>query len=597
MRYLILILLFASNVYGQPMADSVIKKYAGQQDTIRAKKIIEIAASIQNKDYSNCIKLCNEAISIGRKNNRLDFVADANFLKGLTSYFAGEYEATLNYYLTAISQFDTLKNNSGKAKVYNELGFFYRKQKNDTAARNSFKEAYKLAAIDNNEAVMATAINNQGVWAQDHEKHDTALILFKQAQDLYVKLKDSIGVSYTMDYSSVSYAAQKKYELANRFQTDAYYIRLRLKDTNAAALSLICLAEFAQMEGKKNETKKYLQECISISERIKYKELTSQCYLMLSGIFNEEGNSQSAYEYHVKYAKLNEEIFNEKRSKQINELQTKYETEKRLQQILLLTKENELKANQQKNQRNIFLAILMIIIIGGYAFYNFYKNKKQKEIDLAIINEKELRSKAIIEAEEKERLRIARDLHDGVAQTMTAAKMQLEYYIEESKSSLNLHAALKNAFDLILDSSKEVRSISHSMIPNALIKSGLVAAVRDFVNRMGTERLKINLVVLGLNERLHENVETVIFRVLQELINNIIKHANANEITIQLIREGNEFTMMVEDNGKGFDVEKISQQEGIGLKNITSRVEYLNGTIHFDSAIGKGTTVVMEIPV
>jgi signal transduction histidine kinase len=135
------------------------------------------------------------------------------------------------------------------------------------------------------------------------------------------------------------------------------------------------------------------------------------------------------------------------------------------------------------------------------------------------------------------------------------------------------------------------------MIPNALIKSGLVAAVRDFVNRMGNEKLKINLVVLGLDERLNSNAETVIFRVLQELISNIIKHAQANEITIQLIREKNEFTLMVEDNGKGFDLEKAGSQDGIGLKNIRSRVEYLNGSVSFDSAPGKGTTIVVEIPV
>jgi signal transduction histidine kinase len=135
------------------------------------------------------------------------------------------------------------------------------------------------------------------------------------------------------------------------------------------------------------------------------------------------------------------------------------------------------------------------------------------------------------------------------------------------------------------------------MIPNALIKSGLVAAVRDFVNRMGTEKLKINLVVLGLNERLPENIETVIYRVLQELINNIIKHAQANEVTIQLIRESNEFMLMVEDNGKGFDLEKTMQQQGIGLKNITSRVEYLNGQVNYDTAVGKGTTVIIEIPL
>ncbi|MBK7690491.1 MAG: sensor histidine kinase [Bacteroidetes bacterium] len=593
----ILLVCIASHCVAQPLADSLIKSCQTLHDTAKARIFIEKAASIQNKDYLNCIRLCDEAVAIGRNNQRLDFVANAHLLKGLTSYFAGEYDATLRYYLLAINQFDTLNDQAGKAKVYNELGFFYRKQKDDQAALHSFEEAHRLAKLAANDAVMATAINNQGVWAQDHASHPVALELFAKARALYVKLHDSIGVSYTLDYASVSLAAQKQFPQAMQFQMDAYDIRLRLKDTNAAALSLFCLAEFSQLQGKAIQSETYLKECLSITERIHYKELSAQCYLMLSAIFHQTGKHAEAYQYHVKYSTLNEEIFNEKRSQQISELQTQYETEKRIQQIVLLTKENELKENQQRNQRTIFFGVIIVLLIGTFAFYTFFKSKKQKEIDEAIIQEKEVRNKAIIEAEEKERMRIARDLHDGVAQTMTAAKMQLEHFIDQTGNTMHVSDSLKNAFELIVDAAKEVRSISHSMIPNALLKSGLVAAVRDFVNRMGNEKLKINLVVLGLNERLPEATETVIFRVLQELMNNIIKHANAKEITIQLIREADEFTMMVEDNGIGFDVQKMMDKQGMGLKNMSSRIEYLNGHIDFDSTLGRGSTVIVEIPL
>ncbi len=599
MRSVVCIVLVCIAFYcaAQPLADSLIKSCQKLHDTARATIFIAKAASIQNRDYLNCIRLCDEAIGIGRKNKRLDFVANANLLKGLTNYFAGEYEATQRYYLLAIKQFDTLKDNSGKAKVFNELGFFYRKQKDDDAALQSFEEAYRLAKLVGNEAVMATAINNQGVWAQDQARHGVALELFSRARVLYVKLKDSIGVSYTLDYASVSLASQKQFSQAMQFQADAYQIRLRHKDTNAAALSLFCLAEFSQLQNQNQQAIGYLDDCLAIAERINYKELSAQCFLMLSSIFHHIGKHQEAYQYHVKFSQLNEEIFNEKRSKQISELQTQYETEKRIQQIVLLSTENKLKENQQRNQRNIFFAVIIVMLIAGFAFYTYYRSKKQKEIDRALIHEKEERNKAIIEAEQKERLRIARDLHDGVAQTMTAAKMQLEHFIDKTGNKLPISESLRNAFELIVDAAKEVRSISHSMIPNALLKSGLVAAVRDFVNRMGNEKLKINLVVLGLNDRLPEATETVIFRVLQELMNNIIKHANATEITIQLIREDNDFTMMVEDNGIGFDVQKMMDRQGMGLKNITSRVEYLNGRIDFDSTLGKGSTVIVEIPL
>jgi signal transduction histidine kinase len=541
--------------------------------------------------------LCDEVISLAQKSNNQHSEADATFLKGLTSYFAGEYDQTLNFYLSAIKQFETANEPIGKAKVLNELGIFYRRQQQDSLSLVSFKEAYTLSEKAGDKGVMGTAINNQGILAQDHGEHAKAIDYFLKAQGIYVEVKDSIGVSYTLDYASVSHAALGNYQLAIELQLKSLDIRLRFKDTNAAALSLYSLAEYELLQKNTKASEQYLLECVSITERIKYKDLTADCYKKLADLYANNGQAQKAYEYHVKYSSLNEEIFNEKRSKQINELQTKYETNKRIQQIELLTKDNELKESRTRIIFIVFLGLLLILGLSAFAYFNFLKSKKQKEIDDAIIVEKELRSKSIIEAEEKERLRIARDLHDGVAQTMTAAKMQLEHFMDSVEEDNKMNSSLRNAFDLIKDAANEVRAVSHSMVPNALLKSGLVAAVRDFVQRMGTDKTHINLIIHGLNDRLNENVETVVFRVLQELVNNIIKHAEATEITIQLVKEQLELSIMVEDNGKGFDIKTLGEKAGIGLKNIESRVEYLNGHVHFDSSIGNGTTVMIDIPL
>lgn len=592
----LLIVLFLSNsLRAQSLADSVIRKYAN--DAHNVDSLLRIAASIQNKDYANCTRLCDEVIAIAQTSKDKKSEADATFLKGLTSYFAGEHQLTLQFYLSAIQLFEAANYPLGKAKVNNELGIFYRRQQQDSLALAVFKDAYELAYRLDEKGVMATAINNQGILAQDQADHNIAIEYFKQAQAIYVEVQDSIGVSYTMDYASVSYAALRQYPLAIELQLKSLDIRLRFKDTNAAALSLYSLAEYESLQQHTSASEKYWLQCIAIAEQIKYKDLTADCYKKLAALYASSGQSQKAYEYHVKYSTLNEELFNEKRSKQINELQTKYETSQRIQQIEILKKDNDVKASRQRIMLIIFLSVVLLLGLTMYTYLSYLRSKKQKEIDDAIIVEKELRSKSIIEAEEKERLRIARDLHDGVAQTMTAAKMQLEHFMDQIPEDSPLNDSLKNAFDLIKDASKEVREVSHSMVPNALLKSGLLAAIRDFVQRMGSEKLKINLVVMGLKDRLHENVETVVYRVLQELVNNIIKHAAATDITIQLLHEKSELHIMVEDNGKGFDIQTLNEKAGMGLKNITSRVEYLNGHVHFDSSIGNGTTVMIDIPL
>ena len=215
-----------------------------------------------------------------------------------------------------------------------------------------------------------------------------------------------------------------------------------------------------------------------------------------------------------------------------------------------------------------------------------------------MLKQQELRSKAIIDAEENERKRIARELHDGLGQQLSAVKLNMS----SLDSSLELKTdeqrkMLQNALDIIDDSVKEVRAVSHSMMPNALVKSGLKEAIKEFVNRLGkTDHLKFDLQISGLNERLNTTIETIVFRVLQEIVNNILKHSKATIVTIQIIKDIEELTIIVEDNGVGFDV-NTAKSDGIGLKNLQSRIEYLHGTVNIDSHLQKGTTIIIELPI
>lgn len=590
-------MLASRNLYAKTFTDSILKQYASSHDTIKMKALLKVAASIQNKDAENAISLCQEVISLAQKNKMTYYQAEANLIIGLAYYFAGEHEQTLAAYLKSIEQFEQSKDEIGKARVHNELGNFYGKQKNYKQSALSFNLAKEIANKYNREDVLATAINNLGSLLQTQGNHAAALNNFNEAKLLYEKLKDSIGLSYVFDYQSISLSALGKTEEAITQQTQALAIRTRLKDSNAMAVSLINIAELENQISQIENAEKHMLQCLEISEKINYKDLSAYTCKMLSELYAKQNKLKLAYEYHLKYTALNEEIFNTAKSKQINELQTKYETSKKEQQIALLQAQQKMKSAQSARQRNIFIGLILILGISFFGFLQYQKRKKQHELDTAIIAEKVAANNAIIEAEEKERIRIARDLHDGVAQTMVAAHMQLATFIEHFPDKNHQPDTLRNAFSLMQDAANEVRSVSHSMIPNALLKSGLIAAVRDFVNRMGNEKLKINLQINGLNQRLNIDYETVIFRVLQELINNIIKHANANEIGIQLLRESNEFTMIIEDNGRGFNTTKLNEQAGVGVRNIMARIAYLNGEIHFDSTPGHGTTVIVEIPL
>jgi signal transduction histidine kinase len=242
-----------------------------------------------------------------------------------------------------------------------------------------------------------------------------------------------------------------------------------------------------------------------------------------------------------------------------------------------------------------FSFTILLLVIGFLFIYSRYKLRKQKEADRQMAEQQQLRFAAVIEAEERERKRIAVDLHDGVGQTMSAAKINLSSLQKELAFETDEQ---KDVFEKIVglvdESCKEVRSVSHSMMPNALLKSGLAAAIRNFIHQLDSRVLQVDFYSEGLEENLGADKEVVLYRVIQECVNNVIKHASASRLQVALIKDEEGISVTIEDNGIGF--ERTAESTGIGLRNIRSRTDYLKGTVEWDTAPGKGTVVSIHIP-
>jgi signal transduction histidine kinase len=325
-------------------------------------------------------------------------------------------------------------------------------------------------------------------------------------------------------------------------------------------------------------------------------------YKHLGDYYIEIGNAAKAREAYDNFSFLKDSLFNSKLSLQFSEMQTKYETNEKEVRNQILAKENELTQEQLNTSRwiqwSLFAGILFLSLFF-YLIYSNFKIKQKQKLNEALLKQEQIRSKAVMEAEEKERQRIARDLHDGLGQRLSATKLNisgLHQIINPENKDHELF--LSNAIQLIDESVKDVRSISHNLMANGLLKSGLVSAVREFINQINnSNRIRINIETLGLESRLEPMIENVLYRVLQEVVNNIIKHADANEVNIQFIRHENELNLLIEDNGNGFNLQEAFDKGGIGLKNIQSRIAFIKGKVDFDSYLGKGTTVNIEIPL
>jgi signal transduction histidine kinase len=211
-----------------------------------------------------------------------------------------------------------------------------------------------------------------------------------------------------------------------------------------------------------------------------------------------------------------------------------------------------------------------------------------------IRREEKLKLTVMISTQEEERRRMARDLHDDVGAQLSTVKLFISSLENENKNA----AAEKlrtNSIHIINSSINDIREILVKLSPKSLDEHGYIAATEELVNKINqTNFIRFQLRIHGMKARLERNYEVALFRITQELINNSIRHSGANEIDLEIIRRDATIFLLYEDNGKGYDPELVDQ--GYGLKNITTRTSLMNGTVHVDSAIGKGTRVQVEIP-
>ena len=205
---------------------------------------------------------------------------------------------------------------------------------------------------------------------------------------------------------------------------------------------------------------------------------------------------------------------------------------------------------------------------------------------------------SMLKGQEEERSRLAKDLHDGLGGLLSGVKFSLSNMKDNLIVTPDNMAVFERSLDMIDTSIKELRRVAHNMMPEMLVKFGLDEALKEYCNSINaTKLLTVKYQSFGMKDRLENSSEIIIYRIVQELLNNVLKHAAASEVLVQLIREENRLNVLVEDNGKGFDTTLLENNKGAGWTNIRSRVDYLKGQLDIHSETGKGTSVTIEFNV
>ncbi|ANH82047.1 hypothetical protein A8C56_14670 [Niabella ginsenosidivorans] len=319
----------------------------------------------------------------------------------------------------------------------------------------------------------------------------------------------------------------------------------------------------------------------------------------LSKTYERMGEYKKAFNGMEQYASILDSFYSAGIKNRANELETKFRTAEKEKQILALQSEKDkaaLQTQRQKSANRLLAAACVFLLILAIAYGVYYKRiSLQKEINHQqqvkdIEQKQQLKiTQALLEGEERERQRVARDLHDGLGGMLAGVKINL------SRQSKMEDQHLDKVIHQLDQSVSELRRIARNMMPESLLKIGLEAALRDLCESLSDNSTQIEFQAYDIEEHLPAAIQANIYRIVQEILSNAVRHATAKKIILQCSQHKKMFYITADDDGRGFDVSKISETKGIGFSNIKNRVEYLKGKMDIHSEIGEGTSINIEL--
>jgi signal transduction histidine kinase len=556
----------------------------GRVSAVRGNSILAI------KYFRQTFELATQENSDSIMAMSLNGIATANWQ-------LGKYALALEDHFKALKIREKLQDKKGIAISMVNIGNVYQTQEKLSMAEKYIRDGLELMKTINIDEpallmeAMHTLANNYGMQGKIKEAFaldEEGIAIAERTNNEFVKAMfyDNMGNCYL-------YGSPPDYARAIEYFTKTLRIDSAFSNKKQMSDSYSNLGGVFFEQKKYGDAIPYLQRSIVLAEESGFTQGKLRSLSMLATAYRESGQHAEAFRTLQQTMKVKDSLVNTTSEARIAELQTVYETEKQQQQI-------DLQQAQLSRKNSIIIGIivaLILLLLLGVSAWRRYRLKQATKLQEEMIKQQELASQSIIKAEENERQRIAQDLHDGLGQMMSAAKMNLSAF----ESGLHFETReQKQSFEKIIglvdESCKEIRNISHNMMPNALLKNNLATALRDFTDKIEKNSLQIHLYTEGLDQRLDANLETVLYRIIQECVNNVIKHAEATSLDISVIKDNEGISATIEDNGKGFSIDNKENFEGIGLKNIKTRVVYLKGNIEIYSTIHRGTLIAIKVP-
>ncbi len=534
----------------------------------------------------------------------------------------GDYDKSIDYYYKALELYDKHHKKLRGISVLINIGNIYLYHGEYKKALVEYRKGMVILNQNKGKRLSfeASILTNMGACYKALGNLDTAMLYFENALKIRKKIGPTTSVAGIYDNIGSIKKSQGDFDAALTYFQESLTIRKKTKIPRWIASSYGNIGLLYAKQKKSRKAIVYLKKAIDIAEKNSLLEIKLECIHGLSQAYSDLGDYKKALDYFVNYRELNDSIHSLKLEEKLSKYKQKYESEKKdrlIEHLEETKKRTDLEAEKQKitNEKQGLLvktlslaAILLLIIL--FILYRYFKMKRAADHELFEKNEqinhqktlklmKDLEMSSIesfVEGQEKERARIAADLHDRLGTLLSTVRLHFNSMEELLNQDKDAKQSYEFAMQLLDKSVGEVRAVSHNLSKGVLTQFGLIAAVenmRDAINSAG--KIQMQVMSYDIGTRLEPESEISLFRVIQELITNVIRHSQADEVMVQFSGSNTHLSVMVEDHGIGFDPDNV-KSDGIGTKNLKMRVEDIEGSITIDSTIGQGTTIVIDVP-
>lgn len=577
---------------------------AGLEETLNhsrsANDLVGIASSASNlgkyfysqNDLAKAESFFLESLKASKaiSNGRLEANNTNNL--GLIATAKGDYSKAASYFLSAIVLLDSLNDKPGLAAAASNLsGVYYLLSETDKAL-DFVNLSLKMKNQLNDSLSLVSEYLLLGDIYFEMMKYDSSKYFYNKCIKLSEYVSDHTNAGKACNSIGVIAMYEKNEEQAlGYFNKALYYSRINNDMQNISSVyNNLGILNFRI--DKLDEALAYFDSSLTLSKQYGFKEEMKDAYRHIAEVHRNKEDYKDAYLNLQQYYDLHNDWLTEKGDVAgIEALFIKLKQENR---ILNLEKEQE----KRKSQIILLNAAIIIMLLSALLGFRIYRISQKSKNARRIAELEKERFKAVIEAQEAERKRIAGDLHDSVGQMLSLTKLHLSGLMDLPGTFAPEHEqTISNSARIIDEVCQEVRSISHNLMPGPLIRLGLTAAVKELVRKINlSEKIQASFICNLNSDRLDENIEISLYRIVQEILNNILKHAKATKIGITLNRHKDEYLdLVIIDNGIGFDTELIKTSSGIGWKNIYSRLSIINGTMNVKSGKNSGSHISIRI--